>query len=108
MSASIAASALLGRIRAELEGAFGGRLRSVLLHGSEARGTATKESDVDVLVVLEGPVMFWDDLGVITRAVYPLVLETGRLIHARPVDAARFDAGGFPLYDRARREGILA
>jgi len=39
-----------GRLRE----AYGERLRRVVLYGSHARGEATPESDVDVLVVLDG------------------------------------------------------
>ena len=35
---------------------YGPRLRRLILFGSQARGDATPESDVDVLVVLAGPV----------------------------------------------------
>ena len=39
--------------RASLELAFPARVRKVLLFGSFARGEATQDSDVDVLVVLD-------------------------------------------------------
>lgn len=35
---------------------YGSRLKRLILFGSQARGDATPESDVDVLVVLAGPV----------------------------------------------------
>lgn len=35
---------------------YGARLRHLILFGSQARGDATPESDVDLLVVLKGPV----------------------------------------------------
>ena len=40
---------LLKRIKALLEPAFGSRLRGVVLYGSEARGEATPDSNVDIL-----------------------------------------------------------
>jgi predicted nucleotidyltransferase len=41
---------------ASLRKIYGTRLRRLILFGSQARGEATPESDVDLLVVLEGPV----------------------------------------------------
>ena len=41
--------------RGHLREIYGPRLRRLVLFGSQARGDATPESDVDVLVVLNGP-----------------------------------------------------
>jgi predicted nucleotidyltransferase len=49
-----AVRAALDRFRAALERRFGSRLRELVLFGSHARGDAHEESDVDVLVVVEG------------------------------------------------------
>jgi predicted nucleotidyltransferase len=43
----------LAELRSALDARFGRRLREVVLFGSHARGTATEESDVDVLVVVD-------------------------------------------------------
>ena len=47
---------LLARIKSCLQAVYGDRLRGVVLYGSEARGEATPDSDVDILVLLTGPV----------------------------------------------------
>jgi predicted nucleotidyltransferase len=49
-----AVSAALSRFRGTLAALFGARLREVVLFGSHANGTAHEESDVDVLVVVDG------------------------------------------------------
>lgn len=99
---------LLGRIQERLEAAHRDRLRGVVLYGSEARGDAAPDSDIDVLVLLEGPIAYWDDLRANIEAVYPLVLELERPIHAKPVDITVYESAEFPLYQNAKTEGIVA
>jgi predicted nucleotidyltransferase len=90
-----------------LAGAFGSRLQGVVLYGSEARSAATPDSDADILVLLGGPVALGRDLKTTIDALYPLLLELERPIHALPVDAAEYTEGEFSLYRNARREGVL-
>jgi uncharacterized protein len=92
-------------IRPRLERAFQERLCGVLLFGSEARNQAGEESDLDLMVVLAGPVRLGRDLEIIVRALYPLQLEVDRPIHALPVSSDTFEAGQYGLYRSARREG---
>jgi len=99
--------ALLAEAGARLRMTFGSRLESLVLHGSEARGEATTESDLDLLVVLHGEPEYVRDAARIVEALYPLILESGRVIDAQPVAADRYAAGGFALYRNAQREGIL-
>jgi predicted nucleotidyltransferase len=97
---------LLERVKAALCETFGPRLKGVVLYGSEARGESAPDSDIDFLVLLEGPLEEPNDSWACINAVYPLVLESGRPIHAEPVDAAEYEAGEFPLYQNAKREGV--
>jgi predicted nucleotidyltransferase len=60
---------LLKRIKTSLEATFGDRLRGVVLYGSEARGEATPDSDIDILVLLTGPVALGQDLRTIIHAL---------------------------------------
>ena len=93
-------------IKARLEAAFLDRLQGVLLFGSEARNEAGKDSDLDLMVLLEGPVRLGRDLETIVQALYPLQLELDAPIHALPVSADSFEAGGYGLYRNAKREGV--
>ena len=52
---------LLKEIRERLQTVYGERLDGVVLYGSRARREAEPDSDVDVLVLLKGPVKLWED-----------------------------------------------
>ncbi len=99
---------LLQKIKSRLRAVHGDRLKGVVLYGSEARGEARPDSDVDVLVLLEGAVDYGRDLEVNLDALYPLAREIGRRISAKPVDAHEYEEVDCPLYRNVRREGVLA
>jgi predicted nucleotidyltransferase len=95
------------RAKHALEGAFGERLCQVIHYGSTARGDSDTLSDIDLLVVLEGPVQLGRDLDVIVKNLYALQLEVDNPIHAVPVDIADYEAGEFGVYRAAKREGVV-
>jgi predicted nucleotidyltransferase len=97
---------ILREIRTRLDGEFGARLRDVVLYGSVARGDATRESDLDLIVVLRGPIQLGHDLDRIVTVLYPVQLELDRAIHALPVSEEAFTAAQYGLYRNAKREGL--
>ena len=101
-------SELLRRVKSILQDAFGPRLRGVILYGSEARGTADPDSDIDFLVLLEGPVDYWAEVERCIHVLYPLVLEIGRPIDATPADVHDYEVDRWPLYPEVKRNGVPA
>ncbi len=99
---------LLGEIKHRLRRAHGRRLRGVVLYGSEARGDAGPDSDIDVLVLLADPIDYGRDLQANLDALYPLSLELGRRISAKPVSQEQYETVDCPLYREARKEGVAA
>ena len=97
---------LLQEIKARLHGVHGNRLRGVVLYGSEARGDADADSDIDLLVLLDEVAEYGRDLETNLRALYPLALQIGRPISAKPVSATEYETVDCPLYREARREGV--
>ncbi len=94
-------------LKRRLENAFGERLKGVIIHGSEARGEAREDSDIDVMVLLEGPIDLWDDIGRGIEATYDLTLQLGRPVHPEPVDVEAYEKGEFALYRNVKKEGIV-
>jgi predicted nucleotidyltransferase len=93
---------------ARLRDKYGARLCGLVLHGSEARGEAEEDSDVDLLVLLEGPVELGIELRTIIDILYPLQIELGffRPLEIIPTDVADYEAQGYALYRHAREDGI--
>lgn len=100
--------ALLAKIKQRLLKAHGRRLRGVVLYGSEVRHEARSDSDIDLLVLLDGPVDYSRDLRANIDALYDLVLELERPISAMPVDVAAYETAAYPLYRNAKAEGLVA
>ena len=97
---------LLKEIKTRLVAAYNERLRGVVLYGSEARGPTSPDSDIDVLVLLAGPVDYGRDLETNLEALYPLSLKIGRRVSAKPVMASEYESLDCPLYQNVHREGI--
>ena len=107
MTATASAREIALEAKRLLAEAYGPRLKGVVLHGSEARGEATEDSDIDLLVLLEGPVATFKEIGTIVHATYHLTLDTGRLIDGQPADVDDYNAGAVQLFRLAKREGML-
>ncbi len=104
----MAENELLAQIKSRLQQAHGDRLKGVVLYGSEARGEATPDSDIDVLVLLQGPIRLWADLQTSIHALYPLILTQDRPISPKVIDCSDYEREDAPLFENARREGIRA
>jgi predicted nucleotidyltransferase len=89
-----------------LRSAFPRRFDSLILFGSLARDAATPESDIDLLVLLTGPIRLWDDLERITRALYPLQLRTERMVSAFPASVESYNAQERAFYRQVDATGI--
>jgi predicted nucleotidyltransferase len=98
---------LLEKIKQSLLAEYHQRLKGVVLYGSQARGQANENSDVDILVLLDGPVNYGTDLDRNLKALYPLALQLGRRISAKPVMLSEYQTLDCPLYQNAHREGIM-
>ncbi len=93
-------------IRKRLFEAHRNRLRGIVLYGSMARGRITADSDIDLLVLLDGPISYGADLERNIHALYQVSLQIGRRISPKPVAAGQYERLDCPLYRSAHQEGI--
>ena len=98
---------VLNRCKRTLQKQYGPRFKGLVLYGSEARREAESSSDIDLLVLLDAPVDYFIELRCIVDALYPIQLESTRLISAKPAALEDYEKGRFQLYREAQREGML-
>lgn len=102
-------SSLVGvaaQCRAILEQFYGTQLKRIILFGSSARQEADSESDIDLLVVLEKPFDYFKELRRIVDLLYPIQLESARLISALPAASDEYERGIRQLYRNIQRDGV--
>lgn len=104
---SIDLEKILVELQNSLEQIYRDRLVNIILYGSQARGDARPDSDIDVLVVLQDPVDFTTEIERSSYAISALCLKYEILISCAFIGKERFNRqqGGF--LRNVRREGIL-
>jgi predicted nucleotidyltransferase len=98
---------LLNELRSRFEALYGLRLVRLMLYGSQARGDAEPGSDIDVLVILEGPVRPGEEIRRTLDDVAALSLENNVVFSCVFVSRDRFESELSPLLINVRREGVL-
>ncbi len=90
------------RIAAELDQPV-----KVIMYGSQARGDATKYSDIDLLVVL--PSINRDSRKLISNIAWEVGFEAGKVISTMATTEAEMKYYAIlPFYKNVKKEGIVA
>lgn len=91
-----------------LQKTLGGRVLSIIIYGSVARGTATEESDVDVAVVVKG-VLDDNEEELLSEFVVDMNLKYDRVFSVIDIENDEFEKWGdvSPFYRNVREEGIV-
>ncbi|MBU4201259.1 MAG: nucleotidyltransferase domain-containing protein [Verrucomicrobia bacterium] len=97
---------ILAEIREQLLLVYGDRLEDVILYGSAAVGQMTEDSDIDIIILLKGPVHLLHDLETALYALLPLSQKYNHPISPKPVNARQYKTMDVPLFSRTRREGL--
>ena len=93
-------------LRQELELLLGDELEAVYLFGSQARGDARPDSDIDVLVVLRGDFDYGELIQRTSRVVADLSLRYDVVISRTFVSQDSFSNEYSPFLINVRREAV--
>jgi uncharacterized protein len=97
---------VLDRCKETLRSHYGDKFTGLVLYGSGARDEVDADSDIDLLVLLSMPFDYFRELRTITDLVYPIQLDSDRLLSVKPAATDEYEAGGLGLYRNAAREGV--
>jgi len=98
----------LAQLNQGLRDLYGDRYRGLLLYGSYARGEADEGSDVDLLVLLEGPVNVGREIWRMGAVTSPLSLESGFVFSTLPLSPEDYRQRDSLFLRTVRKEAIAA
>ncbi len=98
---------ILSQLKTQLQNLYGDRLVNLVLFGSQARGDAVFGSDIDVLIVLTGPVKLGEEIKRTSHIVADLSLEHDEVISRLFMEKEHFFNRQGPLLRNIRKEGVI-
>ena len=97
---------ILEEVKKILKKIYGEKLKGVILYGSYARGDATEESDIDLIVILKDMSDQVSELEKCSKEIHQLDFLYDTLISIIPFKEEEFRTRRSPIILNAKREGI--
>ena len=93
-------------MKSHLIGKYGDKIKEIILYGSHARGEATKDSDIDLLVLVDDSVNPSDVRRSLSDLLFDILLEKGELVSVVVLPKTFFENYNHPFVINVRKEGI--
>jgi predicted nucleotidyltransferase len=98
---------ILNQLQLQLKKHYGQKLFQLVLFGSQARGDTRPDSDIDILIVLNGTVNPGEEIKQTGQIIADLSLEHNVVISRLFMDKEQFINRSGPLLRNIHKEGII-
>lgn len=99
---------ILEECKKALKEEYGNKLKDIILYGSWARGTATEDSDIDLLIILDGEILPGKEIDRMIDIITDINLKYGVLLSVYPMSNNDYTTINSPLLINVRKEGKAA
>jgi predicted nucleotidyltransferase len=99
---------IIDEFKKEIKKIYGNQLDKIILYGSWANGTATNDSDIDLMVVLKGKISPGREIDRMIDCITDLNLKYDILLSVVPVSDEIYANIDSPLMLNVKREGVAA
>ena len=97
---------LIDQVKEYLINMYGEKIRDVILYGSHARDEATKDSDIDILVLVDETLNPSEVRKTLSELLFDILLEKGELISVIPLPKNFFENYNYPFILNVKKEGV--
>jgi len=97
---------LVNQVKSHLIERYGDKIKEIILYGSHARGEATKDSDIDLLVLIDDSIDPSDVRRSLSDLLFDILLEKGELVSVVVLPRTFFENYNYPFVINVRKEGI--
>jgi len=99
---------LVNQIKEHLIKMHGEKIKQVILYGSHVRGEATRDSDVDILVLVDRSLNPSEVRKGLSDLLFDILLDEGELVSVIAVPEQFFKNYNSPFMLNVKKEGVTA
>lgn len=97
---------LINQVKTCLINIYGQSIKEVILYGSFVRGDATRDSDIDILVLVDESINPFEVRESISDLLFDILLEEGELASVIVIPEKLFESYNSPFMLNVKKEGI--
>ena len=98
---------ILEKVKSKFQEYYQDQLASLILYGSQARGDAKQDSDIDLLVVLRNVINPYQEIDKTGDFIVDLCLDYDVVISRHFISLDAFQTQDSPFLANVKREGVL-